>query len=67
MAKNSHRVAAALQTLVPQLSALDAMPRLDSVAITVFFNKDGDYSHVTPRYSVKTDQAHLTAPSAPAP
>lgn len=65
MAKNSRRAAAALQTVIPGLKSLDALPPLKSLALTVFFNTNGDVTNVTPRWDVDTDQAHLTASAEP--
>lgn len=67
MARNSRRVKAALKSVLPQLPALDALPDLKSVALTVFFDHKGDYTHVTPRFDVATDPVHLTAPAETSP
>ena len=65
MAKNSRRVAAALQALVPKLEGLDSLPPLSSVALMIFFEGSGDRTEVTPRYTVRTNRADLTVEPAP--
>lgn len=65
MAKYSKRAAAALKTVLPSLAALDNLPPLKSLALTIFFDNKGDQTHVTPRFDVVTDQSHLTAATGP--
>lgn len=67
MAKNSRRIAAAIESCMPELIKLDQMPPLKSLALTIFFDEKGDFTNVTPRFDVKTDKANLTAPAQPSP
>ncbi len=66
MAKNSRRVAVALQSLVADLNELDGMPALKSLVVTIFFDSNGDTCEVTPRYKKHLKPANLTAePTSP--
>lgn len=67
MAKNSKRVAAALQSVMPTLKSLDQLPPLKSVALTIFFDSKGDFTNVTPRFDVATSEEHLTEPQPASP
>ena len=61
MAKYSRRAAAALESVIPELAKLDGLPPLKSLALTIFFDSNGDFTNVTPRFDVKTVKVNLTA------
>ena len=65
MAKNSRRAAAAIATVLPSLAGLDSLPPLKSLAVTIFFDKDGDFTNRPPRYDLRTNKEHLTETPAP--